>query len=327
MTLTQDNEIGEPGVDTLLELLRALEITYDNDYVEVSGRNLSDIDSIPISILNLKEQRTMTDLDREDTTFMWKTLLIDCIINMQYEARDNRDQLVNILKRKYENDENNLEKLDDFQLNYKKSDALLWYKKQSCIFRELNGALRSSCMNLIFAYRFFLRDLSDQLRKEQKHLKKTNGENILHLYRGQRTSNEEIEKLKNLKPGYLISVDSFLSTSRDVTVANGFMQIQKQEDIDLIPLRYDIKCDLRLATKPYADISSEKLGEFSHEKEVLFMVGTIFQFQGIFYDEKLECWRVKLKLIDETNHRLSIYINQFEIKWKKKQIYLHWEDY
>ncbi len=120
MITTQYNQTSAMGTGTWLALLRALEITYDNDCAEFSGRNLSDIDDTPISILDLKEQRTITDLDREGTNFMWKTLLIRCLISMDYEDRDSLDQLANILKGKYENDPVQLDIIDDFRLNYKK---------------------------------------------------------------------------------------------------------------------------------------------------------------------------------------------------------------
>lgn len=112
---------------------------------------------------------------------------------------------------------------------------------------------------------------------------------------------EEIEKLQKLKANCLISVDSFYSTTRSKDKANAFMA----GDENQAPVLYEIECDLRLETKPYADISSEKFGPFPDEKEVLFMVGTIFKFKGITYDQKLKHWRVKLQLFNKNNHHLS----------------------
>jgi len=63
-------------------------------YIEVKARQ-----TIPISILNLKEARTVTDLDREDASFMWKTLLIDCIMNMDYNDPYNNDEPIQIFKK------------------------------------------------------------------------------------------------------------------------------------------------------------------------------------------------------------------------------------
>jgi tetratricopeptide (TPR) repeat protein len=190
-------------------------------------------------------------------------------------------------------------------MNYRKTDAIQWYKEESCIYRELNAALRSTCLNRILAYRFFIRDLSLQLKEEQNNLLNINDENVIYLYSGKRTSDIEIDRLKNLKSGCLISIDSFLSTSRNESVANNFMKGSDKPGKPLIPIRYDLKCNLRLKTKPYADISAERFGAFSGEEEVLFMVGTIFKFKQMFYDNKLNCWRVKLELIDENNHQLS----------------------
>ncbi|CAF3616408.1 unnamed protein product [Rotaria sp. Silwood1] len=304
MKLTSKTDDNELNLETLLELIKILDITYDDDCSQVSGWNLSDVDDIPISILNLtkEEQRSVTDLDREGNIFMWKTLLIDCLINMDYQNNDNRDELVNMLKEKYKNDPTNIIEIDNFHKNYKKTDAIRWYKKETCICYELNEALRRSCINILFTYRFFIRDLKEQLEEEQKNFSSTDGGNIIYLYRGQRMSNEEIDKLQKLNRDCLMSVDGFFSTSRRKDIAIGFMK-PKIENDNKISVRYDITCDLTLRTKPFADIASEKFGDFSHEQEVLFMVGTIFQFKGMFYDKKSKFWRIKLKLIDEYKHQ------------------------
>ncbi|CAF5136816.1 unnamed protein product, partial [Rotaria sp. Silwood1] len=115
-------------------------------------------------------------------------------------------------------------------------------------------------------------------------------------------SNEEIDKLQKLNRDCLMSVDGFFSTSRRKVIAIDFMKPGIEND-NKISVRYDITCDLTLRTKPFADIASEKFGDFSYEQEVLFMVGTIFQFKGMFYDKKSKFWRIKLKLIDEYKHQ------------------------
>ncbi|CAF3097668.1 unnamed protein product [Rotaria sp. Silwood2] len=304
MKSTQNNDDNELNLETLLNLIKILDITYDDDCSQLSGWNLSDVDDIPISILNLtkEEQRSVTSLDREGTTFMWKTLLIDCLINMDYEDNDNRDDIVEILKKKHKDDPEEIRQIDDFHKNYKKTDAILWYKKESPIYRELNEALRRSCINILFAFRFFIRDLKDQLEEEHKNFLDTNGGNMIYLYRGQRMSKDEIDKLQKLNRDCLISVDGYFSTSRSTEIAAGFMTPKTEKD-NKMPVRYDITCDLKLTTKPFADISSERFGDFSNEEEVLFMVGTIFQFKGMLYDKKSKFWRIKLKLIDEHQHR------------------------
>jgi hypothetical protein len=50
---------------------------YDDDHIEVSDRNLSIPDDIPISMLNLGKQRSITDLDEEDANFMRKTIYLE----------------------------------------------------------------------------------------------------------------------------------------------------------------------------------------------------------------------------------------------------------
>lgn len=168
MTLTNSNNNAGLNTSTLLALQKWVDITYDDDCKEVSGWNASNVDAIPISILNLKDQRSLTDLDREGSNFMWKALLIDCLISMDYDGYDTPDTLVKILKKKYEQDPGNLALIDEFDRTYKKTDAIRWYKEQSCIFQELNKALRFNCMNVILAYRFYMRDLAAHYETNNK---------------------------------------------------------------------------------------------------------------------------------------------------------------
>jgi hypothetical protein len=98
MTSNQNND-DDFSWETLLALIETIHITYNYNCEEVPGLNISGIDDIPISILNLKEQRSLTDLNREGSNFMWKILLIDCLINMDYKDYNNRDELVEILKK------------------------------------------------------------------------------------------------------------------------------------------------------------------------------------------------------------------------------------
>ncbi len=65
------------------------------------------------------KQRPLTDLNRQGSNFMWKTLLIDCLINMDYKDYDNRDELVQILKAKYESDPESLNQSRSFIRNTK----------------------------------------------------------------------------------------------------------------------------------------------------------------------------------------------------------------
>jgi len=313
MSLIEDinnDIINQLSTESLFELVRAIVISYDDDCSEVSGWNISDVDNIPISILNLKAARTLTDLDREDANFMWKTLLIDCIINMDYNESSNKDELIQILQEKYKDNQHELSLINNFNMNYRKNDAIQWYKEESCIYRELNAALRSTCLNRILAYRFFIRDLSLQLKEEQNNLLDINDENVIYLYSGKRTSDIEIDRLKNLKSDCLISIDSFFSTSRNESVANNFMKGSDKPGKPLIPIRYDLKCNLRLKTKPYADISAERFGAFSGEEEVLFMVDLTKSLIGIAsvqcslgrYDFSIQIFDQIIKNINNINN-------------------------
>lgn len=281
---------------------------YYDDCGANSSSNYSRVDSAPFSIFYLEDGRTATDLDKEQANFMWKTLMIDCLIRMQYKPYDEKQDLVSMLKRNNTDVPKNLADIEDFDTTYERNQAILWYKKESCIYQTLNNALRKSCINTIFTYRFYIRDLTNQLAEEKKNFVPGDG-NIIYLYRGQRSPEAEVKRFQESMSGSLIAVDSFFSTSKRVDVALKFMNNKAGPKAKLLPVFFEIECDLSLNTKPFADISSPRLGAHSEEYEVLFMVGTIFQFDGISYDKSKECWNVKLSLVDEKRqtHIMKLY--------------------
>ena len=200
MTSTQNNiTLDDDTLKILADLIIPMYLTYNNTCEEIPGMNMSNVDSIPISMLNLKEQRTVTDLNREGSNFLWKTLLIDCLISMDYQDYDNRDELVQFLMAKLEDEppknqqerqkkRQEIHKIEEFRTDYKSTEAIRWYKEQSSVYKELNKALRLNCINRIFTYRFFIRDLSSQLthlQEEQEKCPRPNG-NMIRLYRGER---------------------------------------------------------------------------------------------------------------------------------------------
>ena len=67
--------------------------------------------------------------------------------------------------------------------------ALWWYTRESFIYRILNKALRIQNIDLLFLFRFYIRDIEQQLHKNRY-------QSSVRVYRGQLMSHEELEFIK-----------------------------------------------------------------------------------------------------------------------------------
>ncbi|CAF0907703.1 unnamed protein product, partial [Didymodactylos carnosus] len=126
---------------------------------------------------------------------------------------------------------------------------------------------------------------------------------ILTLYRGQRMSNEEFDKL-NASAGCLISTNGFFSTTRDIQVALGFIQSHSEEHKTVL---FEIKVDCRLQTVVFADI--EDYSQMKGENEVLFSLGTVFKIDNVRFDSELYCWKIQMTATDDGSVNIQDYIN------------------
>ncbi|CAF2920616.1 unnamed protein product, partial [Rotaria sp. Silwood2] len=129
--------------------------------------------------------------------------------------------------------ENKLKDVKEFYERYNKDQAIFWYTRDSFLFRLLNEACRTEDIDKIYVFRYYIRDLYQQLsilHKDYVQYLKQNETNVITLYRGQKISNEELQELQN-NIGKSYSTNTFLSTTTNIEVAYMFAGI----DIDPVP--------------------------------------------------------------------------------------------
>ncbi|CAF1150616.1 unnamed protein product [Didymodactylos carnosus] len=158
----------------------------------------------------------------------------------------------------------------------------------------LNKALRVQNIDILFTFRFLITDIHNQLVKESSDT------NLRRLYRGQVISKEELARLRS-SIGEFISINSFLSTSRNQKKALQFTQSVQRVDLECV--LFTIKVDSRIKAKPFADIS--RLSYFSDEEETLLMLGSIFRLESVHYDKEQQIWMADLDLCNEDDHDLK----------------------
>ena len=246
-----------------------------SDYNHQTRRLHNQIDEpISINIFNTDRVRDQSSTELNGH-FIFSHTLIDILLRMPTNDAD-KNELIDLCKDEYEGNETRLMTLNDFERSYSSEQALLWYTKESFLYHLLNKALRIYNIDLLFLFRFFIKDVHQQLKQLQCS-------NKMRVYRSQLISTEEFCALKN-SIGKLISMSSFLSTSVNRDLALFFLGNAPASEA-LQPILFEINADPQLTgIKPFADITAHSC--FPDEKEVLMMAGSIFRLESIHTESK-----------------------------------------
>jgi hypothetical protein len=114
-------------------------------------------------------------------------------------------------------------------------------------------------------------------------------------------SKEEIEILTN-SVGEFISMSSFLSTSVNRQQARSFLISAERSD-GAEQVFFEIDADSRLENiKSFGNITT--LSYFPNEKEVLFMIGSIFRLVEMKHGTD-GIWNIRMVLCSENDHQLQ----------------------
>ena len=226
--------------------------------------------------------------------FVHSLLLIDVLIRMKSIESD-KQQLIQLCKKEYENNQKELVFVGEFEKDYRSDKALWWYTRDTFLYKMLNKALRVQNIDLLFLFRFVIGDIYQQLKQYQQ-------QSPICVYRGQVISTDELNTLRQSIDN-LISINSFFSTSTNRQKALSFLNRSKTTS-DLCRVLFIIDADPRLVkSKPFADISS--LSAYSNESEVLFMIGCIFRLIKIEETKNEEIVMIHMELCGDDEHDLK----------------------
>ncbi len=259
----------------MLFQIRAVVSEFDVLFARIQADHICRIqveEVLPISFFhNLSsEDRSSTNING---TFLHIQILIDTLISLK-ENPANKNELVKIAIAEYKDHIIQLNIIKEFESTYVSDRALWWYTRESFLYRLLNKAFRTQDIDLLFMFRFFIRDIQQQL----KQLQKFEPANIMLVYRSQLMTMEEFSILQK-SVGDLISMNSFLSTSLDRAYTL-FLLGDSITDDGMKRILFEIEADTRLAnSKSFADITTQSY--FDTEQEVLFMAGSIFRLTSI----------------------------------------------
>lgn len=226
--------------------------------------------------------------------FVFFQVLIECLLRLPYTENDKKE-LINRCKQQYEGNITQLDYIDQFEKNYTPERALWWYTRECFFYRTLNAILRIQDIHMLFLFRKYITDIHTLLKKDQI-------KSYIRVYRGQIISSDELNMLKECL-GQFISVNSFFSTSIDETRAllysNHALSLSNLERV-----MFEIDADPgMITTKPFADIS--RYSEYPDEKEVLFMLGSVFRLDSIHRTTNDQAWSIHMTCCSENQSDLK----------------------
>jgi tetratricopeptide (TPR) repeat protein len=227
--------------------------------------------------------------------FVFSQVLMECLLRLK-STKDDTNELIKHCKKVYEGNGFELSNINEFQKQYSSDKAVWWYTRDTFFFKTLNAVLRAENIHMTFLFRTYIADIQRQLKKHQV-------KGLVHVYRGQLMSKNELEKLQK-SCGQFISINSFFSTSTDEEAARSFLDVPRIPD-NLERVLIEIDADSKVATtKPFADIRS--FSEYLGESEMLFMNGSIFRLNSIKRSKNDQLWTtIQMTLCSENDSDLK----------------------
>ncbi|CAF3288431.1 unnamed protein product [Rotaria socialis] len=195
----------------------------------------------------------------------------------------------------YKNNTTVSQQIKEFEEWYEPENAIFWYTRDNFLYRLLNKAFRQKNRDLIWLMHFFIVDLYEKLRSDC--LIQSQQGWTTEVYRGQLMTKQELNSLK-LSLHSILSANSFFSTTVQRGLALIFSGAGASEhllDDDLQPVLFQISCNgCNFEQQTFANIKDRSANE--DEEEVMFVPGTMFLFQKLFYNDNEKVWVANLKI-------------------------------
>ncbi|CAF3988922.1 unnamed protein product [Rotaria magnacalcarata] len=252
------------------------------------------------TIFDENKQYSIRDLSKSDTFFLWLKLLTS-VLRKVHHPHQTMNEMLDKCREYYQENQVELTKLEEFRRTYKKEDAIRWYTTPTFVSKLINKALKTEDFRALYLCRAYITDLSDQLRTEFEAYKALLLEYNQPLqqwtvYHGRTMSVDEIEILRK-KVGHLISLNGFLSTSRQEQVAKSYSH----------EALFEIETTFALSHGCFAHVAP--MSQFPQEDEVLFDLASVFKLLAVKYDSASSKWRIYLQSTDEGTNVIQAYID------------------
>jgi tetratricopeptide (TPR) repeat protein len=251
---------------------------------------------------NTEEQKSILDLSLESAEFLWCYLLKDVLVNID-KTVDDKQIMIDYCRSKYETNDKIMKQIEEFEKTYNAEDAIEWYTKDSFVYRLVNKLIRSGNIDALFKLKFFITDLSTQLKLKWENNYRSNQFQSIKVYHGARLTDAEMQKLK---PPSLISPNGYMSTSLSFETAS----------IYAVNTIFEIEIDPTVESIIFADIAV--YSQFPEEEEVLFDLGCTFRITSVDRDDSNQRLIVKMIAVNEAEKLANTFIQTIKDKKKSK---------
>jgi tetratricopeptide (TPR) repeat protein len=266
-----------------------------------------------------EKQKPTRDLSKESASFLWFQLLKDVLLRMP-SSEEAKNEMIEQCRQYYRGNPEELRNIDEFARTYTANDTIYWYTKQCFIYRLCNKALRTEDMELLYIFRYYIQDLCKHLSIEHETFRsKEIDQPILTLYRGLKLTKDELLRFQS-NIGSLISINGFLSTTRNYDLALEFALKTSKRSVDVLPTLFIIQADIQLDDMVFVDISS--LSVYPDEKEVLFDLGCAFKINEVHFDDSKKIWIINMNLTNESRQIVEKYFESNRREIEKGNILL-----
>jgi len=109
-----------------------------------------------------QKQKSMKHLSKESASFLWHQMLIYVLKQIPQDSQS-KQQMIQLCQDYYQNNKEELKKIENFQKIYRNDQAIQWYTDKGFLYKLLNKALRTKNMELIYLFQFFIIDLCETI--------------------------------------------------------------------------------------------------------------------------------------------------------------------
>lgn len=281
---------------------KVVDVFIDRDRLFESIRetfNLVEKQTLAFSLFDQK-QRIGRNLTQESALFIWHQMLL-FVLKQMSQDQQSKEEMLNICRNYYRNNKKEMDKIEQFRVSYTSDKAIEWYTDECFLYKLLNKALRVEDIELLHTFRFFIIDLCAAIEQESLQWK---NKTVLSTFRGTLIPSEELERLRENK-GKVISINGFLSTSRNIDVALAFAGESLSHTLFQAVL-FEIEVNSSMRTVVFADV--EKKSRMTDEEEVLFTLNSLFKIESVTFDSIRKIWAVKLMGTDEGTEKVREHI-------------------
>ncbi|CAF3694001.1 unnamed protein product [Rotaria sp. Silwood1] len=222
---------------------------------------------VTLSMYNIKEKATR-DLSKEAGSFIFFQLFKNILKHMPTTDQAKKT-MITTCRNYYRGKLTELVNIDEFDRTYKSADAIPWFVKDTFINKFINKVLRTEDVSVLYQFRFYIMDLSEQLEMKFLELKEKQ-KDVLRLYRHSQLNHDEVENFQK-SIGNLISTNEYLLTSSIRSVAYDFTtKSPKSEGFERVLFEYQVDLNI-VQTIVIADV--QEYSTFPEQAEFLVDIG------------------------------------------------------